>query len=94
MNRIGFLLVVVMCCGLQLEGKVKILTFHYNKPDFIELHVKACKQFLQHDFEILVFNDAANLTTEIAILETCKNMASNVFATIQNGIRTTLLTTK
>ena len=72
MNRVRFLLIFVMCCGLQLEGKVRILTFHFNKPDFIELQVRACKQFLEHDFEILVFNDAADPTAEIAIRETCE----------------------
>jgi glycosyltransferase involved in cell wall biosynthesis len=72
MNRVLFLLIIIMCCVMQLEGKVRILTFHYNKPDFIELQVKACKHFLEHDFEILVFNDAADPTTEIAIRETCE----------------------
>lgn len=72
MNRALFLLFIVICCGLQVEGKVRILTFHYNKPDFIELQVKACNQFLQNDFEIFVFNDAANRASEIAIRETCE----------------------
>lgn len=56
----------------DLSAKVRILTFHCNKPNFIELQYKTLKKFLKEDFELIVFNDAYRPKDETAIEEMCQ----------------------
>lgn len=58
----------------QLFAKVRILTFHYNEPDFIELQHKSFKKFLLDDHEIIVINDALTDSNELKIRETCERL--------------------
>ncbi|MCE5318475.1 MAG: hypothetical protein LLG04_14080 [Parachlamydia sp.] len=51
---------------------MRILTFHYNKPEFIEMQCKTLKAFLVEDFELIVFNDARNCEHEKAIQRMCE----------------------
>lgn len=60
----------MLLCG-QLCAKVRILTFHYNKPQFIEFQYNTYKKFLEDEFELIVFNDAAKEEDEKAIGEMC-----------------------
>jgi hypothetical protein len=62
-------LLCVLC--EELSAKVRLLTFHYDKPDFIEIQYKTFNKFLLDDFELIVFNDADNPTDERAIQEVC-----------------------
>lgn len=57
----------------ELTAKVRILTFHFNKPDFIEIQYKTLKKFLKEDFELIVFNDAINSKHQKEIEDTCDN---------------------
>jgi diphthamide synthase (EF-2-diphthine--ammonia ligase) len=50
------LLTFLFCTNLH--AKVRILTFHYNQADFIEMQYKTLSKFLKDDFELIVFNDA------------------------------------
>lgn len=52
-------------------GTIRILTFHYNQADFIELQYKTLSTFLVEDFELIVFNDAKTKENEEAIQEVC-----------------------
>lgn len=49
---------LLLASALPSQAKVLILTFSYNKPEFIELQYKTFKKFLQDDHELIVFNDA------------------------------------
>lgn len=55
----------------ELESKIRILTFHYNRPDFIAIQYKTFKKFLRDDHEIIVFNDAPTIDLERGIQEEC-----------------------
>ncbi len=55
-----------------LDAKIRILTFHYNKADFIEFQYKTLKKFLLEDHELIVFNDASDATNEIEIQFECQ----------------------
>ena len=53
-----WILILTLWLQVTLFGVVRILTFHYNQSDFIELQHKGLKKFLKDDFELIVFNDA------------------------------------
>ena len=64
-----FTLVFFFAC--EAFGAVRILTFHYNHAEFIELQYKTLKKFLADDFELIVFNDAATIENERLIKDVC-----------------------
>lgn len=70
------ILLICICLLFFLNGtvfaKVRILTFHYNKADFIELQYKTFKKFMLDDFELIVFNDARFDHEDKAIQEMCE----------------------
>jgi len=70
MRKYIFALALVFC--INCMATVRILTFHYNQADFVEMQYKALKQFLQDDFELIVFNDAKTLENEKGIENACK----------------------
>jgi hypothetical protein len=55
-----------------LFGKVRLLTFHFNKPELISLQHRAFKKFMQDDYELIVFNDAKTSELEAAIKAECE----------------------
>jgi hypothetical protein len=63
-----------MLTTTEAIAKIRIITFHYNKPDFIELQHKCFKKFMSDDYEILVFNDAATMENELSIKTTCERL--------------------
>lgn len=69
MNALFFIFALLFFFYGELPAKIRILTFHYNKPDFIEWQYKTFKRFLMDDFELIVFNDAARSKDEKAIQE-------------------------
>jgi len=56
----------------ELAAKIRILTFHYNQPDFVEMQYKTLKRFLNDEFELIVFNDAKTIENERGIENTCR----------------------
>jgi hypothetical protein len=68
-QSLGFLLFT-----LNLTAKVLLITHSYNRPDFIELHVKTFKHFLKDEYEYVVFNDASNQGMKQQIEDTCKKL--------------------
>jgi hypothetical protein len=55
----------------QLFAKVRILTFHCNRPSFIELQQRTLQKFMLDDYELIVFNDGATPEMEREIREAC-----------------------
>ncbi len=56
----------------SLFSKVRILTFHYNQADFIEIQHRCLQKFMSDDYELIVFNDARTADNERAIQQTCE----------------------
>jgi hypothetical protein len=76
-SSISFLSCICFYAILSSIGafaKVRILTFHYNQPDFIELQHRCLQRFMQNDYEMIVFNDASTPENEQAIERTCKKL--------------------
>ncbi len=67
-----FLFFISLLIACQLNAKVRILTFHYNLPELIEIQYKTLKKFSKEDFELIVFNDAPLEVLSNQIEETCK----------------------
>jgi hypothetical protein len=68
---IKWLLILVFLLDCRLFATVRILTFHYNQADFIEMQYKTFNKFLSDDFELIVFNDAKTEENEKAIENIC-----------------------
>lgn len=53
------ILFILLFLSFQLEAKIRLLTFHYNRPDFIEYQKRCLDRFLveKEDYELIVFND-------------------------------------
>lgn len=73
-----FMMLLLMVCS-ALESKVLIISHSFNRPDFIELHAKTFKKFLQDDYEHVVFNDASNSSMKKEIKNTCKRLGIKCF---------------
>lgn len=58
----------------ELDAKVLLCTYSYNRPDFIELQAQTFKKFLQDDYELIVFNDARDKKMCMQIEQTCKKL--------------------
>jgi hypothetical protein len=56
----------------QINAKVRILTFHCNDANFIDLQYKTFKKFMLDDYELIVFNDARTDEHEKTIRERCE----------------------
>lgn len=54
------LMLFLFCSQLDASEKILILTYSYNRPEFIEWQCNTFKKFLQDDYEIVVFNDACD----------------------------------
>ncbi len=67
-----FIFFLALFFNLDGFATVRILTFHYNQPNFVELQYKTLKKFLKDDFELIVFNDARTLENERGIENVCK----------------------
>lgn len=74
-----FLLFFLLNFFLTIESKVLIITHSFNRPDFIELHVKTFKKFLQDDYEYVVFNDAPSSHMKKEIKKTCERLGVKCF---------------
>ena len=72
MNKffVGFLFMLLIMSE-HVSAKVRFLTFHYNKPEFIEIQHKTFKKFMTDDYELIVFNDAKDPAIEKEIQQTC-----------------------
>jgi hypothetical protein len=53
-------------------AKVRLFTFHNNRPQFIEYQYATFKKFILDDYEWIVINDASSVEQEKAIREVCE----------------------
>ena len=60
--------------GLVLSKNVLIMTYSFNRPDFIEIQDKTFKKFLKDDYTFVVFNDATQEEVSNQIIETCNRL--------------------
>lgn len=65
------LLFLATLFSTEAFAKLRILTFHCNQPDFVEMQCKTLNKFLLDEFELIVFNDAKTEEDERAIAEVC-----------------------
>ena len=65
--------------GLVASKNVLIMTYSYNRPDFIEIQNKTFKKFLKDDYTFVVFNDAPQEEVANQIIETCNVVLSNSY---------------
>lgn len=72
----GFLSIVSLFAGSE---KILILTYSYNRPEFIEWQHKTFEKFLLDDYEMIVFNDADNVVMSSQIKSMCKNLILHVY---------------
>jgi hypothetical protein len=69
--------ILALLCALTsvlttyLDAKPRLLTFHYNLPQFIELQHKTLQKFMCTDYELIVFNDARTEEMAQQIQATC-----------------------
>lgn len=54
--------------------KLLIMTYSFNRPDFIEIQDKTFKKFLKDDYTFVVFNDAPQEEVSNQIIETCNRL--------------------
>src|ERR1700733_4465594 len=60
--------------GLVASKNVLIMTYSFNRPDFIEIQDKTFKKFLKDDYTFVVFNDAPQEEVANQIIETCNRL--------------------
>jgi hypothetical protein len=56
------------------QAKVRLFTYAYNRPDFIEIQDKLFKKFVLDDYEFIVFDDAPNQQMSQQIANTCTKL--------------------
>lgn len=59
--------------GQNILSKIRLMTFHYNRPDFLELQCKCLNKFLKErdEYELIVFNDAIDTQLKQEIEAMC-----------------------
>jgi len=77
-------LLLLCLIPLQTATKVLIITHSFNRPDFIELHLKTFNALLQDSYEYVVFNDAAQEDMKRRIEETCRRCGVRCFRVPQD----------
>ncbi|MCI5051964.1 MAG: hypothetical protein MRY21_02355 [Simkaniaceae bacterium] len=77
MKKILFLFI----CSLSFcFSKIRIVTFHFNKPNFLELQIKCLNHFLSEDYELIVINDAVEDGIRNKIAAICsQNNVQHIF---------------
>jgi glycosyltransferase involved in cell wall biosynthesis len=66
------IILLLLCITASAFAKIRILTFHYNEPEFIELQFLSFKQFMRDDFELIVFNDGNTPEREEGVRKMCE----------------------
>lgn len=69
---LSLLFFLVLNFSYPLYGKVRFLTFQYNKPELIKIQYLMLKKFIKDDFELIVFNDANDPVFSEEIQNICK----------------------
>ncbi len=67
-----FWILLFCIASTQATAAIRLLTFHVNRPDFIEIQHKTFNKFMQDEYELIVFNDAKTPELEAQIREVCE----------------------
>ncbi len=67
-----WILVLCFLVPQELSAKIRILTFQYNSPDFLEFQYKTLKKFIIDEYELFVINDAPDPANEKLIRDVCE----------------------
>lgn len=73
------LILAFLLIAPSIDAQVLIMTYVYNKPEFIELHDKTFKAFFKDPYEYVVFNDAPNQTMCNQVEQTCDRLGIRCF---------------
>lgn len=65
-------ILLFLTCLLPLFPKARILTFHCNAPEFLEMQVKLFSKFLEDEYELFVFNDGSEGEQAESIEKMCE----------------------
>src|SRR5579871_2156570 len=67
------LIAILSLSSLHIYSRIRILTFHYNRPDFLEMQCRLLNKFLKEkdDYELIVFSDATNELIKKEIESVC-----------------------
>jgi len=68
---IRLIVFLTLLANTHVVATIRILTFHCNQADFIEMQYLTLSEFLLDDFELIVFNDAKTEANEKWIEEIC-----------------------
>ena len=79
------LFILALFINVEVFGVIRILTFHYNQPEFIEMQYKTLKKFCLDDFELIVFSDAKTADNEKGIADTCARYGIQCIRFIQEN---------
>jgi len=74
MKKIIGLFTLLLTASTYSSDKVLIITHSFNRPDFIKIHHKTFKAFMQDDYEFVVFNDARDKQIRKTIRTTCHDL--------------------
>lgn len=66
-----FFFLSLISLSADLSAKIRIITFHCNKPEFLELQAKTFSKFMQNDYDFIVINDAKTEALEKDIRKIC-----------------------
>lgn len=71
MNLGRSVFVVILFVVFSIDAKIRVLTFHCNKPEYILLQKQAFSKFMKEEYEIIVFNDAKDSEMNDKITKNC-----------------------
>lgn len=66
-----FLSLFLALFAFKCNAEVLIITYAYNRPDFIELQCRTFEKLLKDDYRFVVFNDAVDRANFNAIQQIC-----------------------
>lgn len=70
----SILVILITFCIINIETRIRLMTFHHNRPDFLELQCQCINKFLneKNEYELIVINDAVNSHLRDQIANVCK----------------------
>jgi len=72
LKKIFALSLLLITFQISFTEKILIITYAYNRPDFIEIQHRTFQKFLTDDYKFIVFNDASAEDMAMQIEDTCQ----------------------
>lgn len=69
-----FLACLIIFHMVTIGARIRLMTFHHNRPDFLELQCQCINKFLKEkdDYDLIVINDATDPYVSSQIADVCK----------------------